>query len=329
MSMPSLISVIVPIYNVEQYIRKCIDSILAQSYTNLEIILVDDGSSDNCGRICDEYAANNPRIKVLHKKNGGLSDARNAGLDVADGEYLCFVDSDDWCEKEMLQVALKAAEMSKCDIVAYGVFHDFVRNGKKYKTMIKKSKHKQKVHLFEDSLPLLIKESLFVTAWSKLYKKRVFENLRFPKGKIFEDTWIFPKLFENSNGIFIISKPLYHYVIRENSKSIFSSFNSQGMGILEAYESWQDFEKKGNLSKIILMQNAWYLLVKIEEQDKIENRIYCEQIVKLLMENSQHAKMPSFYDRIFLFLILKGVSYEKVLFLRKKTRRLREFLLPF
>ena len=108
--MDSCISIIVPIYNVEQYLRECVDSILAQSYQNLEIILVDDGSPDRCGAICDEYAAADPRIKVIHKVNGGLSDARNAGLEVATGDYIGFVDSDDWIAPDMFSYLLKGLE---------------------------------------------------------------------------------------------------------------------------------------------------------------------------------------------------------------------------
>ncbi|MDR2580371.1 MAG: glycosyltransferase [Fibromonadaceae bacterium] len=324
--MHPLISVIVPVYNVERYIHKCVNSILAQTYTNLEIILVDDGSPDNCGKICDEYATNNPKIKVIHKENGGLSDARNAGLDIAKGELICFVDSDDWCEKDMLQIAFEAMENSKCDIIAYGAFHDFIQNEKVFRTVIKSIKREQKISSFDESLPLLIKDFLTVTAWNKLYKKKIFKNLRFPKGKLFEDVWIFPKLFENCNGMLVINKPLYHYAIRNNGNSIMASFNLKKMENLEALKSWQDFEKNGNLSKIILMQNAWYLLIKIEEQNKKENKVYSEQIIKLLMENSQYVKISSFYDSFFSFLILKKFNYEKVLFFRKKIRQLFLFM---
>jgi len=327
--MSPLISVIVPIYNVEPYIHKCVDSILAQSYANFEIILVDDGSPDNCGKICEKYASDNPSVKVIHKENGGLSDARNAGLDIAKGEFICFVDSDDWCEKEMLQTAFDAMELSKCDMVAFGTFHDFIENGKNFRTVIKSAKCEHRVNSFEESLSLLIAESLSVTTCSKLYKKKVFANLRFPKGKLFEDTWIFPKLFENGCNMFIIEKPLYHYAIRNNGNNIIATFNPQKMENLEALKSWQAFEKNGNLSKIIFMQSAWYLLVKIEEQNKKENEIYSDQIVGLLRENSQYVKIKSSYDRFFLFLILKKISYKKVFFLRRKVRNLFLFTLKY
>ena len=117
-----LVSVIVPIYNVEKYLRKCVDSILNQTYKNLEIILVDDGSPDNCGNICDEYALSDSRIRIIHKKNGGLSDARNAGLDIARGNYILFVDSDDYIDETMVEKLYEAlekekAEMSLCSFV--------------------------------------------------------------------------------------------------------------------------------------------------------------------------------------------------------------------
>ena len=115
-----LISIIVPIYNVEVYIRNCVDSILGQSYENIEIILVDDGSPDNCGDICDEYGSKDKRIKVIHKKNGGLSSARNAGIDIATGDYLGFIDSDDWIESDMYESLYTALTSHKADISVCG-----------------------------------------------------------------------------------------------------------------------------------------------------------------------------------------------------------------
>ncbi|GBU24704.1 hypothetical protein R83H12_01338 [Fibrobacteria bacterium R8-3-H12] len=315
-----LVSVIVPVYNVEPYIRKCVDSILAQSYRNLEIILVDDGSPDNCEKICDEYAANNPNIIVLHKKNGGLSDARNAGLDIAKGEFICFVDSDDWCEREMLQTAFEAMEKAKCDIVSYGAFYEYAQNEKIFRTLIKNTKCEQKINSFEESLTLVIRDNLAVTAWNKLYRKKVFENLLFPKGKLFEDVWIFPRLFENGNGIFAISNPLYHHIIRNDNETITSDSNPRNVEILEAYESWQNFEKNGNLSKEIFMQNAWYLLTRIGTQKG--NEVNSERIIKLLTENSKYLKISRLYDRFFLFLILKKFNYKKVFLFRTKVQDL-------
>ena len=116
-----LISIIVPVYNVEKYIHECVDSIINQTYKNIEIILVDDGSPDNCGKICDEYAKKDNRIKVIHKPNGGLSDARNHGIDVANGEWLMFIDSDDWIEPNMAEKLLHSALNNKADLAISSV----------------------------------------------------------------------------------------------------------------------------------------------------------------------------------------------------------------
>ena len=120
-----MVSVIVPVYKVERYIRKCIDSILKQSFTDFELILVDDGSPDKCGKICDEYAAKDKRIKVIHKKNGGLSDARNAGLDYATGGYICFIDSDDWIHKDLLKDNLERLVSENADVIIFNYVEVF------------------------------------------------------------------------------------------------------------------------------------------------------------------------------------------------------------
>ena len=114
--MEDLISVVVPIYNVENYIKKCVDSILSQTYKNLEIILVDDGSPDNCPQICDEYAQKDNRIKVIHKENGGLSDARNAGIDISKGKFITFIDSDDYIEKDYVEVLYNSIKENASDM---------------------------------------------------------------------------------------------------------------------------------------------------------------------------------------------------------------------
>lgn len=122
------VSIIVPVYNVEKYVERCIESIIKQSYKNLEIILIDDGSKDNSGKICDEYAQKDNRIKVIHKKNGGLSDARNTGLNIADGEYICFIDSDDYIHKDLVKDNLEKLIQQKADMIC---FNRFVINGEK------------------------------------------------------------------------------------------------------------------------------------------------------------------------------------------------------
>ena len=165
--MNSLISVIVPIYKVEKYLRKCVESILSQTHTNLEIILVDDGSPDNCGAICDEYAKQDARIKVIHKPNGGLSDARNAGLDIMTGEYVAFVDSDDWIGPRMYETLLQMLKLFQADIAIGGVADELEQNGKV--TTVKVTNYREKP-FYESATEAM--HSFFTTAWAawdKLY----------------------------------------------------------------------------------------------------------------------------------------------------------------
>ncbi|MEZ4357074.1 MAG: glycosyltransferase family 2 protein [Eubacteriales bacterium] len=162
------VSVIVPIYNVEQHLKKCIDSIIGQTYTNLEIILVDDGSPDNCPAICDEYKGKDNRIKVIHKENGGISDARNAGIKEATGKYIAFVDSDDWLDYDLLNDWVKCAERNNADAVCY---NPDIKNERVIKKDIL-------INYFLDGR---------VSVWSKLWHIKLFEGFSFIKGAVSED----------------------------------------------------------------------------------------------------------------------------------------------
>lgn len=207
-----LISVIVPVYNVENYLRKCLESIINQTYKNLEIILIDDGSTDNSGKICDEYAAKDNRIKLIHKPNGGLSDARNAGLEIAKGEYIGFVDSDDWLELNAYEIMLGAIFKNDFDIAICGYVVEF-KNKK-----IMRALDSNTLIGNEKILNTLFYNKNFPNAvWCKLYKREIFRKLRFPVGKIYEDMLIKFDILKNSTKIIIISEILYHYRQRENS----------------------------------------------------------------------------------------------------------------
>lgn len=204
-----LISIIVPVYQVEEYISQCIESILKQTYTNLEIILVDDGSEDRSGEICDKYAEDEQRIRVIHKLNGGLSDARNAGLAVAAGEYIGFVDSDDWIEPGMYETLYSVLE-HKGDIAVCNYYYDDV--GKERVVMCGKE------GMFDtySALEKLIADETPNYAWNKLYHKDIFEGILFPQGKKFEDVAIMYLLFERADTICFLDKPLYHYRYRQS-----------------------------------------------------------------------------------------------------------------
>ncbi|MGJ7437947.1 glycosyltransferase [Streptococcus equinus] len=209
-----LISVIVPVYKVEGYLEKCIESIISQTYSNLEIILVDDGSPDDCGKICNDYALKDKRIKVIHKTNGGLSSARNAGIDVATGEYLGFVDSDDTIEPFMYEKMMTAIKRDKTELAVCSVNYVF-ENGKK---IAKSNLGVDTIFDFYDAMIEMNSHRIFdMGAWSKLYHKKLFFNLRFPVGKLSEDYYIMYKIFDRAQKVSYISTPCYNYLQRQNS----------------------------------------------------------------------------------------------------------------
>ena len=206
--MQPLITIIIPIYNVEKYLTRCVDSVLQQTYTNLEIILVDDGSPDNCGRICNEYAELDPRIRVIHKTNGGVSSARNAGLDIMTGEYLMFVDSDDY-------IALDCVEY------LFGLIKRFsaqISIGNYVETRGGEYEFKQAL----ESVGLISgrkaierqfgrKTVQYVSPWAKLYVRSLFTGLRFPEGLLHEDEGIMYRLFYDCDQIAVSQRDVYAY----------------------------------------------------------------------------------------------------------------------
>ena len=210
-----LISVIVPVYNVEKYLPKCVDSILGQTYENLEIILVEDGTKDNSGAICDAYAAKDSRIRVIHKENGGLSSARNAGMDIARGDYFGFVDSDDWIEPKMYETLLNLAEKYHADLVCGSRYDVAEATGERTLGL-----HHEKEEALS-SMDLLGRvftwDGCDSAAWDKLYRRHLFDDIRYPLGMYSEDIAIFYKLMEKANRVALCPEPLYNYHHRENS----------------------------------------------------------------------------------------------------------------
>ena len=209
------ISIIVPVYNVEQYLAECIESIKDQSLTDIEIILVDDGSPDNSGAICDDYARKDDRIRVIHKKNGGLSSARNAGLEVAIGEYIGFVDSDDWVDGEMYEVLYKnavenQAEIAACNIAKMGLDGQFENFDIGNKDIL--------FTRAEGMEELIRNQKLTFSSCNKIYKRKLFMECRYNESIILEDMNISYRLLNQANAIFYTARPMYFY--RYNDSSI-------------------------------------------------------------------------------------------------------------
>lgn len=224
-----LISVIVPVYKVEPYLRRCVDSILAQTYTNLEIILVDDGSPDACGAICDEYAAKDNRIQVIHQQNRGLSGARNAGLEAATGDYISFIDSDDAVDPRFIELLFSAMQSKNAEIAECARIdvYDNTLPTPKQNAINAES------YDAETAFSLLIPNQKFhQTVWNKLYKKSAIGQIRFPERKLHEDEFFTWKAFLNCSRIAWISNAMYFYYHREGS--IMETFSPRRLDFFEA-----------------------------------------------------------------------------------------------
>lgn len=214
MNLNKKISIIVPIYKVEQFLCRCVDSILNQTYRNLEIFLVDDGSPDKCGLICDDYAEKDSRIKVIHKLNGGLSDARNVALDLVSGEFVMFVDSDDWIEPNACEDLMELLNQFDADIVSFGMVEIYQSGQKKCKFA-----NYPRIITPSYGIQCMISFNEFVGnfAWNKIYKTALFSGIRYPKGMLYEDQGTTYKVFNKAKKIYLCDKVLYYYWQRNDS----------------------------------------------------------------------------------------------------------------
>ena len=228
------ISVIVPIYKVEKYIHRCVDSILGQTYGDFELILVDDGSPDNCGAICDEYAAKDSRVVVIHQENGGLAAARNAGLDWvfanSDSQWIAFVDSDDWVHPSFLELMYAAAQEQK----AWLVCCDFERVASEThcvapNEIVVSCQHPRDVYIYTDGRG----EGAF--AWRYLYHRSLFEEIRYPIGKLWEDIFTTPRVIFRTDKLAVVHAPLYYYFTNPSGITK-SKWTPRNLDVLEALE---------------------------------------------------------------------------------------------
>ncbi len=297
-----LVSIIVPIYNVEQYLYECIDSIVSQTYTNLEIILVDDGSLDKCPQICDEYKQKDNRIRVIHKKNGGLSDARNAGLDVATGEYISFIDGDDVISEKFIELLYRPflqGEKIGISLCKFKPFYD----GKYDSTFVENTSKNIGLEL------LLAQNSSLKTflsmecnsACNKLYHRELFVNVRYPKGKIYEDVFVTYKILINAKDIYSTTSQLYFYRVRSGSIMGAKSFSLDYLNLIDAIHETIDWLKMNGYDQYVkyyypalLMPEmyAWWGLKNVIKEKKFARKMLDKyrQDVKLSMPTAYFSK---------------------------------------
>lgn len=310
-----LVSVIVPIYKVEKYLRQCLDSIINQTYKNLEIILVDDGSPDNCPKICDEYARKDDRIKVIHKENGGLSSARNAGLDICKGEYISFIDSDDYIDSHFFSSLVSKAQSENADIVQCD-FVDFFDGDNDFNAVISSN---DKVYSNLEMQKKIFEPDGYrnVVVWNKIYKKYLFNKLRFPNGKINEDEFTTYINFDNSKIICVLGSKMYFYRKRENS-IMGGRFNYRRFDAIEAYKCRVEYyeRKKQNNGeyKFLFKKSVEQLFEKTKEfyfmiQDsRLDNK---KELLDML--NSKIKSCSVFYNKSNFITL----NYKKVCFFSK------------
>ncbi len=228
-----LVSVVIPVYNVEQYLEKCIASVINQTFTDYELILVDDGSTDGSGDMIDEWSQRDDRIRVIHKDNGGLSSARNCGIETAVGKYLTFIDSDDYVAKEYLEVLVSIMEEHPGETIAacgFNVVYD--EWGKEEGAPGSETMVFDRFGAFRE---VLYHGVVDVCAWAKMYRRALFDNFKFPTGRLYEDTWLFGHLLNASDRYVLKTKPLYNYVKR-NGSIVSGGFSNDRMQYIDAVD---------------------------------------------------------------------------------------------
>lgn len=303
------ISIIVPVYKVEPYLHICVDSILAQTFTDIELILVDDGSPDNCGDICDEYAQKDQRVRVLHKKNGGLSDARNAGLDVATGDYIGFVDSDDWIEPDMFELLYNMCIENDCEIAnCTSIIHY------KNKTVTNGS-HQLIIHDKKQAMKAMLQGILYdEVVWTKIIKKDLLNDIRFKTGITYEDTAFTYKVIHECKRICCIGAPKYHYIKRENSTMDLAIKNIRIDSVLIYDEMYKFIESNypelRNLVALKLANSALTVLNLIAaKQNWQEYKVEYYKVAKILNRYfNKTIKMKEYLKNVKILLIATKVN---------------------
>ncbi|WP_158295177.1 glycosyltransferase family 2 protein [Eggerthella lenta] len=284
--MSALISIVVPVYNTEKYLKQCVDSVLSQTYRNLEVILVDDGSTDGSPAICDEYAMRDSRVRVIHKENGGLSDARNSALDAMTGEYVGFVDSDDWVAPDMFEylhggLVGNRSGISVCEPIEVRTYR-----------MDYKVRTSDIVYDSEVALNELFFDRQGNYAWNKLYKSDLWKDIRFPKDLNFEDIATIYKTFESAGRISFLRDPKYYYRIRRGSISGSKDYSFRRDIYRAVIARYEDVAPRLPQYKAPLFRRVrnWYIHelcreFKYHPENEMENQALLETLAPFVEKN--------------------------------------------
>ncbi|MBF0713643.1 glycosyltransferase [Gemella sp. GH3] len=326
-----LISIVVPVYNVSDYLERCVDSLINQNYSNLEIILVDDGSTDNSGDLCDEFAKKDSRIVVYHKENGGLSDARNYGVMKANGDYIGFVDSDDYVNYNMYNHLYNVAKETDADIVECNVVRVYA-NGHT-RSHYKGPEYKEIIDTKQYLKEILSMDRVYGSVWCKLIKSPLAKQLKFSLGKYYEDLFYNYDLFNLDNlKIAITSGSYYYYYIRENSITT-ENFNSKHMDMLEimnlihvfTLENYPEYEEIAFVRLTFAYLSIFNKLIMV---DKYKDFSEYREIVKFFKNNKYKIikckKASRSLKLAVILLLLNKNMYKKVLVHYKKKEILNK-----
>ncbi len=267
-----VVSVIVPVYNVEAYVSKCLQSIVQQTYDNLEIIIIDDGSNDGSDQICEQFAKKDDRIQVIHQENRGLSAARNLGLDRCNGEYILFVDSDDYLDSSMIEKLMLL--ISKYQVLIATCDFQRVYSDQEIKTHVQDTF--EGVYDVQKSVGEILGERivLYTVVWNKLFHRSCFENLRFPEGRIYEDEFITYKLIHQAERVAITNERLYFYLQRSGS-IVNTKIMDRKKDFFEAYQERIDFYRKRQMFdyyyKMLCLYRYW--LIDTKEKKEVSKNL--------------------------------------------------------
>ncbi|MRM82750.1 glycosyltransferase family 2 protein [Riemerella anatipestifer] len=325
------VTVIIPVYNVEKYVRKCLDSVIKQTYENLDIIIVNDGSTDNSARILEEYAQKDKRIRVFHQKNKGLSSARNKGIFETRTELLTFVDSDDWLDERLIEVLYQDIKEYDADISATTFFYEYQD---KTKCKGRDKDGKIKVYYRNEALnSIFFDEDLQSYAWAKLYKTKLFDNLEFPVGRIYEDYAFTYKLIARSEKFVKRNEPLYHYLQLHSSLSKTDSVKHNYhflLGLFERYDfvlSHPDAILNHERYRNLVAKNMFFCLKKMirlsrGNENKQEIQYVINKMDEFLKGNIRGVKI-SILLKLKTMIIFPRL-YSKFLRLTKKKKKEKE-----
>jgi glycosyltransferase involved in cell wall biosynthesis len=325
------VSLVVPIYKVEKYLPRCVDSIIKQTYSNIEVILVDDGSPDNCGKMADQYAEKDPRIQAVHKENGGLSDARNYGMQYVTGEYTLFVDSDDWLDSKMIEELVNKSLEYQADVVQsafYYAYDDYLLFDNRYY-----SKNEPPIVLDNKSLmaELVINERVKNFAWGKLYRTEMIQDLPFEKGVLFEDVFWAHHVMQRVNKYVLLHEPLFYYYQRDDS--IVSTYTLRNLDMIKGLKQRHRFIEKHYKDlmyesfKVILKTNLIHYNLLLLNRGKDIDGLARREIQHYIKRHYTQLKQAVTNDKplkieLLLFSIHPYVNM-LFIFIRKILRRLK------